>query len=110
MILFITFDSKLKTTFMASIRRLKKDVDYLTAAVVSDCLTFNSRAAEVDPEVATIVQDMLRFRAEARTRITAGRKVSGRKERHAHYKQIITDALSTVDTHFSKLSELIKKA
>ena len=95
---------------MASIRRLKKDVDYLTAAVVSDCLTFNSRAAEVDPEVATIVQDMLRFRAEARTRITAGRKVSGRKERHAHYKQIVTDALSTVDTHFSKLSEFIKKA
>ena len=88
---------------MASIRRLKKDVDYLTAAVVSDCLTFNSRAAEVDPEVATIVQDMLHFRAEARTRITAGRKVSGRKERHAHYKQIITDALSVVSQGYENI-------
>ena len=34
---------------MASIRRLKKDVDYLTFAVIADCMNYNSTTEKNDP-------------------------------------------------------------
>ena len=36
---------------MASIRRLKKDVDYLTFAVIADCMNYNSSVGKSEPEV-----------------------------------------------------------
>ena len=91
---------------MASVRRLKKDVDYLTAAVISDCLSYNETRQEVDPEVTSIVQNMLVFRAEMRDKIQAGKKQDNVK---AYYKGLADEIMKTVDANFMKLSEIVKK-
>lgn len=44
---------------MASIRRLKKDVDYLTFAVIADCMNYNSSVGKSEPEVVNIVKRWL---------------------------------------------------
>ena len=44
---------------MASIRRLKKDVDYLTFAVIADCMNYNSSVGKSEPEVVNIVKKMV---------------------------------------------------
>lgn len=101
---------KLKQIVMASVKRLKKDVDFLTAAVISDCLNFNSIQDEVNPEVATIVQDMLVFRAQMRTKIAAGKKQVGEGGVKAYYRSLANEIMQTVDAKFSRLSEIIKNA
>lgn len=94
---------------MASIRRLKKDVDYLTFAVVADCLSFNSKAEKTDPEVVNIVKTMVEYRNDVRSKISCRRAFSDKKERRAYYKGISIDLLKTVDAEFTHLSELVRK-
>lgn len=95
---------------MASVRRLKKDVDYLTAAVISDCLSYNNTQDDVNPEVAAIVQEMLVFRAEMRDKIKAGKKQTEKGQAKAYYKGLFKEALKTVDANFTKLSDIVKKS
>ena len=71
---------------MASIRRLKKDVDYLTFAVIADCMNYNSRVGKSKPEVVNIVKKMIEYR-----------------------NGISIDLLKTVDGEFTRLSELVKQ-
>lgn len=107
---FSIFDSNLNCITMASVRRLKKDMDYLTAAVISDCLSYNSTQENVNPEVASIVENMLVFRADMRSKISSGKKQTMPNGKKAYYKDLFKDLLKTVDANFMKLSEIIKKA
>ena len=47
---------------MASIRRLKKDVDYLTFAVIADCMNYNSSVGKSEPEVKFLLVNHLTIR------------------------------------------------
>ena len=82
----------------------------MTAAVISDCLSYNNTQKEVNPEVATIVQDMLVLRADMRNKINEGRKQTEPGQKKAYYKNLFNELLKTVDANFTKLSEIIKKA
>ena len=73
---------------MASIRRLKKDVDYLTFAVIADCMNYNSSVGKSESEVVNIVKKMVEYRNETRTKISARKSVDG---------------------EFTRLSELVKQ-
>lgn len=92
---------------MASIKRLKKDIDYLAFAVIADCFNYNS----YDPgneEVFEIVKDVIALRNELRYRISNPEpKEAG--ELKAIYKGIFNEAISKADDSFLKLSEVIKK-
>jgi hypothetical protein len=92
---------------MASIKRLKKDIDYLAFAVIADCFNYNS----YDPgneEVFQIVKDAIALRNELRHRISNPEpKAEG--ELKAIYKCIFNEAISSADESFVKLSEVIKK-
>ena len=89
---------------MASIRRLKKDVDYLTFAVIADCMNYNSSV-----EVVNIVKKMVEYRNETRSKISARKSFNDKKEARSYYKGISIDLLKTVDGEFTRLSELVKQ-
>ncbi len=94
---------------MASIRRLKKDVDYLTFAVVSDCMNYNSCAGKSVPEVVDIVKKMIEYRNEVRSKISARKSCNNKKEIRSYYKEISIDLLKTIDGEFTRLSNLVKQ-
>lgn len=93
---------------MASVRRLKKDIDCLTFAVVDDCLNCLAYGKSTD-DISEIVQNVIDSRNEMRLRVNAGKKVAN-GERKAFYKALCKDVMVSVDGAFSKLSDLVKKA
>ena len=92
---------------MASVRKLKKDVDYLTFAVVGDGLSCLAYGSDSD-EISEIVQTVIDGRNVFRMRINAGKNVA-KIERKAYYRTICKDLMLSVDEAFSKLSDLVKK-
>jgi hypothetical protein len=93
---------------MASIRRLKKDIDYLTFAVIGDSLNCLAYGKSTD-EISAIVENMIETRNGLRQRATAGKAVE-KRERKAYYRQLNKDLMVSIDGAFSKLSELVKEA
>lgn len=94
---------------MASIRRLKKDVDYLTFAVIADCMNYNASREKNDPEVVNIVKTMVEYRNLTRSKVASRKSFNNKKEVKAYYKGISIDLLKTVDGEFTRLSDLVKK-
>ncbi|MEG0795787.1 MAG: hypothetical protein RR397_04660 [Odoribacter sp.] len=93
---------------MASIKRLKKDIDYLTFAVVDDCLNCLAVGKSTD-DISGIVQSVIDSRNNMRQRINAGKKLA-KGERKAFYKVVCKDLMTSVDGAFSTLSDMVKKA
>ncbi|MHC1779443.1 MAG: hypothetical protein AB9922_04335 [Bacteroidales bacterium] len=90
---------------MASLRVIKKDIDYLVSEVVSDCWTFlyinPDKKAE---DVVDIINDAVKFRNELFERVNNPVK----EKVKAHYKAINQDLLSGVDSLFQRISALTK--
>ena len=89
---------------MASIRRIKKDIDYLIGEVLSDCDTFMFLYPEKkhDEAIAIIVETVdLRNKLMERAR-----KIEGKPK--AHFKAIFEDLLKGVDGMFTRISALTK--
>ncbi len=94
---------------MASIRRLKKDIDYLTFSVIADCFNYSAIIGKSNPQVAEIVQNIIASRNALRQRVNDLRKVE-KKEQKAHCKDIFKDLFVDVDGAFTKLSNIVKKS
>ncbi|MDR0295783.1 MAG: hypothetical protein LBH91_06345 [Prevotellaceae bacterium] len=89
---------------MASIRHIKKDIDYLVSEVVSDCCTFMYLYPEKkQAEALAIINEAIDLRNNLieRTNHPEGKA-------KVHYKSIFTDLLTGVDASFKKISELTK--
>lgn len=93
---------------MASIRRLKKDIDYLTFAVIADSLNCLSYGKSTD-DISQVVENIIETRNVLRNRVNAGKSLKG-AEKKAHYKELRKEVMVSVDGAFTKLSELVKKA
>ena len=66
---------------MASIKRLKKDIDYLTFAVIGDSLNCLAYGKSTD-EISAVVENIIETRNGLRQRVNAGKAV-GKEERKA---------------------------
>lgn len=90
---------------MASLRVIKKDIDYLVSEVVSDCWTFlyinPDKKAE---DVVDIINDAVKLRNELFERVNNPAKEYVK----AHYKAINQDLLNGVDSLFQRISKLTK--
>ena len=90
---------------MASLKIIKKDIDYLISEVVSDCWTFlyinPDKKAE---DVVEIINDSIKLRNELFSRVNNPDK----KSIKAHYKAINQDLLTGVDALFQRISQLTK--
>lgn len=93
---------------MASIRDLKKDIDFWTFAVVSDCLSFGTKTNDSD-KIASLVESIVNTRNELRTKVCAGRKVE-KKEQKAYYNTVVKELFVKVDEAFTNLSNIVKSA
>lgn len=93
---------------MSSIKRLKKDIDYLTFSVVADCFNYSFVTGKCNDEVAGIVQNIINTRNELRGRVSASKRMD-KKERKAYFKSVFKDLLINIDGAFNKLSETVKK-
>ena len=88
---------------MASLKIIKKDIDYLISEVVSDCWTFlyinPDKKAE---DIVEIINDSVKLRNELFTRVNNPDKSNIK----AHYRAINQDLLTGVDTLFQRISQL----
>ncbi|HLN21908.1 MAG TPA: hypothetical protein VK213_12520 [Bacteroidales bacterium] len=95
---------------MASIRNLKKDIDFLVFEVISDCFVFS----EVHPdtkndEVSSIINDAVSLRNDLIARVNNPDGKDNPKILKTFYKDVEKDLLKGVDDLFERLSGLSAK-
>ncbi len=94
---------------MASVRRLKKDIDYLVFEVISDCFTFGSvHPDEKEDEVTGILSEAVSLRNDLIHRVNATAKVDPQAVK-THFQSIKKDLFLGVDDLFKRLSAIAAK-
>ncbi len=92
---------------MASVRDLKKDIDYLLYEVIADCFTYSQVHPDNNTEeVAKIINDAVDFRNDLIARVNSPDGKDNHKLIKAYYKAVHRDLLSGTDKLFSRLSDL----
>lgn len=90
---------------MASLRVIKKDIDYLISEVISDCWTFlYTNPGKSSQEAVAIMNDAVTLRNDLYNRVNKPDK----EKMKAHYNAINKDLLTGVDSLFQRISEMIK--
>ncbi|MEA4867129.1 MAG: hypothetical protein EOM61_02740 [Bacteroidia bacterium] len=90
---------------MASLRIIKKDIDYLISEVISDCWTFlYTNPGKSSEEAVAIINDAVTLRNDLYNRVNK----PGKEGVKAHYKAINQDLLSGVDSLFHRISDMVK--
>ena len=93
---------------MANIRDLKKDLNWLTYEVLTDCMIANLLNNDKADEVETIMHKIMDSRTDLISRIGEARKTKDEKEKKQLFKAIEKDMYSSADEAFKGLSEIIK--
>lgn len=95
---------------MASVRELKKDIDYLVYEVISDCFVFSGLHPDIkSDEISAIISDAVNFRNDLIARVNNPDGANNPKIIKAYFKSVEKDLLQGVDKLFSRLSEMTKK-
>jgi hypothetical protein len=95
---------------MASVRELKKDIDYLIYEVISDCFVFSGLHPDIkSEELSAIISDAVDLRNDLIARVNNPDGKDNPKIVKAYYKSVGKDLLSGADNLFSRLSDLTKK-
>jgi len=107
--IFYIFAKLFKTDNMASIRNLKKDIDYLVFEVVSDCFTY----AGVHPgkhtdELSDIVEEAVELRNDLIARVNNPEGEKTPAVIKANLLSVRKDLFEGVDKLFGRLSEATK--
>jgi hypothetical protein len=95
---------------MASVRELKKDIDYLVYEVISDCFVFSGLHPDIkSDELSAIISDAVDFRNDLIARVNNPDGKDNPKIVKTYYKSVQKDLLTGVDKLFSRLSEMTRK-
>jgi hypothetical protein len=95
---------------MASIKVLKKDIDYLIFEVISDCFVYAGLHPDnKTDEVSGIISGAVTLRNDLIARVNNPEGKDDPKVLKAHYKAVNTDLVAGVDKLFDQLSSLSKK-
>ena len=95
---------------MASIRELKKDIDYLVFEVISDCFVYsNVHPDNKTDELTALISDAVEFRNDLIVRVNNPDGKDNPKIVKAYYKTVQKDLLSGVDKLFERLSSMLAK-
>jgi hypothetical protein len=95
---------------MASIRELKKDIDYLVFEVISDCFVYsNVHPDNKTDELTALISDAVEFRNDLIVRVNNPDGKDNPKIVKAYYKAVQKDLLSGVDKLFERLSSMSAK-
>jgi len=92
---------------MASVRNLKKDIDYLVYEVISDCFVFQSlHSGEKSDELTSIINDAVDLRNDLIARVNNPDGKDNAKILKAYYQAVRKDLTVGVDKLFTRLSAL----
>lgn len=92
---------------MASVRELKKDIDYLVFEVISDCFVYsNIHFDNKSDELSTLISDAVEFRNDLIARVNNPDGKDNPKIVKAYYITVEKDLLTGVDKLFERLSAL----
>ena len=95
---------------MASVRELKKDIDYLVFEVISDCFVYsNVHPDNKTDELTALISDAVEFRNDLIARVNNPDGKDNPKIVKAYYKTVQKDLLSGVDKLFERLSSMLAK-
>lgn len=95
---------------MASIKNLKKDIDYLIYEVISDCFTVMSvQTDDKSEELAEIVGDAVKLRNDLFSRVKHPGGKEDPKLMKEFYSKLRRDLVEGVDSLFERLSTATKK-
>ena len=95
---------------MASVRELKKDIDYLVFEVISDCFVFSGvNPDNKSEELSVLISDAVNFRNDLIARVNNPDGKDNPKIIKAYYKAVEKDLLVGVDNLFNRLSALTVK-
>lgn len=95
---------------MASIRRLKKDIQFLSAQLISDCIDFiDSFDDGKEEKVLAIIQDAVSLHNNMIDRACHPDGKDNPKLVREFYKQLKKDFIQGLDECYKKLEKLIKK-
>jgi hypothetical protein len=95
---------------MASVRELKKDIDYLVYEVISDCFVYSGvHPDSKSDELSEIISDAVTFRNDLIARVNNPDGKDNPKIVKGYYKSVEKDLKTGVDKLFTRLSSLSKK-
>ena len=95
---------------MASVRELKKDIDYLVFEVISDCFVYsNVHPENKTDELSVLISDAVAFRNDLIARVNNPDGKDNPKIVKAYYKAVAKDLLEGVDKLFERLSAISAK-
>lgn len=92
---------------MPSIKKLKKDIDYLIFEVISDCFTFGTlHPDDKEEEVSGIISDAVVLRNDLIKRVNNPVKNDDPKSLRAHFNLVKRDLFTETDKLCGRLSAL----
>ncbi len=95
---------------MANRRDLKKDLNWLTDVVISDCLIYVEVNADKDhTPIGEIINEIILHRDSAFSEINMPTSGMSSKEVKQKYDNIVHNFFEVADSSFEKLSQLSKK-
>ncbi len=95
---------------MASVRELKKDIDYLIFEVISDCFVYsNVHPENKSDELTELISDAVEFRNDLIARVNNPDGKDNPKIVKAYYKSVEKDLITGVDKLFERLSTISVK-
>lgn len=95
---------------MASLKKLKKDIDLIMSMVINDCFLVLGENPKVNNEkVHEIVKDVIIKHREFRIRVNHADGKDNPKLVKQYYKKIIEDLINEADKALEKLSAEVKK-
>lgn len=95
---------------MASVRELKKDIDYLVFEVISDCFVYsNIHPENKSDELSALISEAVEFRNDLIARVNNPDGKDNPKIVKAYYKSVEKDLLTGVDNFFERLSAISAK-
>lgn len=95
---------------MASIKRLKKEIDNVIYQVISDCFVFSEvNQGSRSEAVSEIIENAVDLRNELFSRINNSGTFSDAKAVKSYYQAIKDDLNKGADKLFEKLSSISKK-
>ncbi len=94
---------------MASRRNLKKDLNYLTGEVISDCFAYMFFNPDKNQDkVVNIIEDTASSRNEIIAKISQAKIEKDPKKVKAYFREIKKSMADSVDQSFQNLSKLAK--
>ncbi len=95
---------------MASRKVLKRDIDFLTSELLSDCVLYVDLYPQHETEPVTeIINNVLLKKQDVFARINIATSKMERKEVKNMYKALVGEMLTAVNEGYEKLSKLPRK-